>query len=301
MSIRWVIGGVFAALAMTLLLPGIASADHHAVVTADSPCDGTFAIDADYFGSGASSDGYISYNGHNYDDGLDENVTDPAIDAGDIPDDMTATQDSHYVVVGGGDDYFDFAANENVDDFFTLSGTYDSVVNAGGSVTVAADITNSGIDDSATVASNSDWEDCRIDFCQAGDSDGGNDYSFKATPDNNCDPERVCADGESLTVSEFDADALLADGATKGSCVPSESAPEATAPPFLEREPITEFVDEGESGFDVAEVSPAVDVAALPSAGLGDDSGISYAWVAIFTIALAGFGGVTALLARPRK
>jgi len=300
MRIRWTIGGVIAALAVTLLLPGIASADHEAVVTANADCDGSFVIDADYFGSGVSSDVYVSYNGNNYDDGLDESVTDPTIDAGDIPNDMTATQDSHYVVVGSGDDYFDFAANEDADDFFTLSGTYDSVVNAGGSVIVNADLqdfTNAGIDDSATVTDGLDgsWSECVIDFCSDGDTDGGTDLSFNASPTNDCDPVRLCVAGESVTVTEFAAESL--DG-EKGSCTPSELAPPITTT-STETQPAVEIVEPSEAA--VAEVSPAVDVAALPSAGYGDDGGINYAWVAIFALAVVGFGGATALMARPRK
>jgi hypothetical protein len=291
MSTKWTIGVIIAVLAAMFALPGIASADHHAVVTAETACDGTFAIDADYFGSGISANVFITYNGNNYDDGLNEGVDG---DAGDIPDDMTATRDdSHYNAVGG-PDYFDFAANEDDEDFFTLDGTYDSVVNAGSAVTVAADVTNGGVDDSATVSSDGDWDKCIIDYCQAGDSDGGTDFSFKATPDNNCDPVRLCVDGESVTVTEFDAESL--DG-EKGSCTPT-SDPVITT---VSTEPAPTPVEELEQV--VAEVSPATDeVVALPSAGLGDPSGgANFGLIGLLAVTVVGFGGTTALMVRARK
>jgi von Willebrand factor type A domain len=51
------------------------------------------------------------------------------------------------------------------------------------------------------------------------------------TATNDCGAVRLCVDGQSVTVSQFEADNLLDDGATRGSCVPAEGPPPPTPIP----------------------------------------------------------------------
>ena len=301
MNIKWAIGAVIAVLAATLVLPGVASA-HHPEVNANTECSGTFVIDVDYVGGNSDRRVYIEIDGQNWDDDFSNGSSPPA--------GMAVEQsDSHYVPTGG-DDYFFFDSDPGEEDFFVLSGDFDSVQNNGGDVTVDANITfsngfdhpNAGADDSATVTAgpdgdgdpNNDWEKCIITYCEAGDADGGADYSFQATSTNDCDPVRLCVDGESMTVTEFDAETLDGD---PGSCTPGDTPP-PPPPSTTEVEP-EEPVEEVQEA--VAEVSPAVEeVVALPAAGQGI-GGISYTWIALFGLAVIGFGVATALTARQRE
>lgn len=134
------------------------------------------------------------------------------------------------------------------------------------------------------------WVECGGEYCVNGDT-GVEQLSFQSTATNDCGPVRLCVDGKSQTVTQYDADQI--DGATIGSCTPSEPPPPPTS-----TEPQPETIAEEEA---VAEVSPAIEVVALPSAGQGSAAGVSYTWAAIFGLAVVGLGGATALMARPRK
>jgi hypothetical protein len=163
---------------------------------------------------------------------------------------------------------------------------YDSQIPASSSDCVPT-CENGGID------SNSDECHTFLSICYNGDQITVRDDS-ETKASNNCDPVRLCIDGESATVTEYDAESLLADGATKGSCTPFEPPPE-TIINTTTTEPVP--VQQVEAA--VSEVSPATDeVAALPSAGYGKDSGINHIWVAVFALALAGLGSSAALMAR---
>jgi hypothetical protein len=202
--------------------------------------------------------------------------------------------------------------------FFVLNGTYDSVDNVDGtpddqgSVTVEAvqyheDNNNfttteavepaaqSDPPRSATISTKDFWTECGGTYCVDGDT--GHNLSFDAT--NNCDPVRLCLEnGQSATVTEFDANSLLDNGATKGSCTPTENPP--PPPPTVTVQTPPPPVEQVEST--VAEVSPAVDeVVALPSAGYGQTGGTNYTWVAVFALTLLGLGTTTALMARRSK
>jgi hypothetical protein len=302
-SIEWTVGVVVAVLAIMFVLPGIASAaDPGPVVDASTACDGTFSIAASYVNGQGTQREYVWINGHSWDDSFGNN-------GGTPPSGMSVSQDSaHYVANNGAADYYKYAGDTTQDDFFVLSGDYQSVQDYG-DVTVEVDQTNdvdyvppfkSGAivtaSDSGAVGS-TDWEKCRISYCQAGDSNGGSDLSFLATPENNCDPVRLCLDnGQSATVTEYDAEGLLAEGATKGSCTPSEPPPpaittsstEPTPKPPVEQEPISE-------------VSPAVEeVVALPAAGYGVTAS-GFAWTALAAATLSGLGTATLLAARRRS
>jgi len=310
MGIKWAIGTVVSVLAAVLVLPGIASG-HSADVHTETECDGgTFTISADYEGGTGAVREYIRI------------LDDPAGDQSDVltnlnndtvlPTGMTADTSLSGATItelpfpgveatfveDGDPDYFKFSDIDTAENFFALNGTYQSVEDFGGDVTVYVLQTDDFDGDEersgavGTVTSATDWEKCRITYCEAGDQNGGNNLSFLATPENNCDPVRLCVDGESITVTEFDAESL--DG-EKGSCTPSEPPP----PPTLVVEPSPEPTPEPTA---VAEVSPAVEeVVALPSAGYGTTSGGSYAWAILLAVTLVGLGGVTALVARPRK
>ena len=113
----------------------------------------------------------------------------------------------------------------------------------------------------------------------------------QATSD--CDPIRICVDGESMTVTEFVA--AQTEGAEVGSCTPSEDPPPEDPTP----EPAP--VEQIEEVAAVQEVAPVEEVAALPSAGYGDSSETSILWILTFGALLVGFGGSTVVAVRHRK
>jgi hypothetical protein len=307
MNIKWALGAIVAVLSAMFVLPGIASA-HNPHVNTDTECDGTFSIDADYSGGSGSLRQYVTIDGANWDDGYGGGSGGTATP----PAGMSVTQDDSSYVATPGDDYFLFEDVPDQDGFFVLSGDYQSVQDNGGQVNVYVSQTlnyngapeNSGATGTITAGTdgdqnaNNDWQKCQITYCQDGDYNGGSDLSFLATPDNNCDPVRLCLDnGQSATVTEYDAESLLDNGATKGSCTPTENPPPPTPTPptvIVEEKPPEEVA--------VADVSPAVEeVAALPSAGYGPaSSGTGFNWTAGLALALAlfGLGSSTALVAR---
>jgi hypothetical protein len=303
MSIKWALGAAIAVMSLLFVMPGIASA-HHPEVNGNTECNGEFVIDADYSGGDLTQREYVWIDGKNWDDSYGNN-------GGTPPTGMTVTQDSaHYVEDPTIADYYKYAGVASQEDFFVLKGDYQSVQDNGGDVAVAVFQTNDvdyappfsanapvNASDSETVTfgadgdqnPDNDWEKCVINYCQAGDSDGGADYSFLASPDNNCDPVRLCVDGESMTVTEFAAESL--DG-EKGSCTPTENPPPTTTTVTVEQ-PQAEPEEEA-----VAEVSPAVEeVVALPSAGFGR-SGSNYSSMALAAFLLIGIGTSGLLLAR---
>jgi hypothetical protein len=294
------------------VLPGIASAHNPSAHTETECEEGTFTISADYDGGTGTVREYIRILDDPTDDQSDvsTNLNNDTV----LPDGMTANTSMDNAVVtdlpfpsanaefveDGDPDYFSFTDIESAENFFELHGTYESVVNSDGSVTVYVLQTNDFDGDQersgavTSVYSDTDWEKCRITYCEAGDHNGGNDLSFLATPENNCDPVRICVDGESMTVTEFDAESL--DG-EKGSCTPSEEPP--PPPPTITQEPPPEEPVEEET---VSEVQPAVDeVIALPAAGYGMTQNASIAWTALLSLALTGLGGSTMLVMRLRK
>lgn len=134
------------------------------------------------------------------------------------------------------------------------------------------------------------WVECGNEYCVDGDT-GVDQLSFQSTATNDCGPVRLCVEGKSTTVTEYDADQI--DGATVGSCTPNEPPPPPTS---TEPEPQTPAPEQA-----VLEVSPAIEVVALPSAGQGTMSGVSYLWAALLGLAVLGLGSTTMLLARPHK
>jgi len=298
MSFKLALGAIVAVAAGLFLLPGLVSADGNVTANYGTDCgDGTFSVSLDFHGTtngGDQHNTYIDVEFENYDDV-------------DVPDGMTAsgTGENEYAAVGG-DDYWDFEGNDDYEGFFTLNGTYDSILpltgNPSPDVDVEWEIVNSPNDGGIEISAgpdgdadpDNDWERCVIDYCSNGDS--LSDYSFQASDITaDCGFINACINGEVERIQEHDANEA---GIEEGVC-DFEDPPEITTTSTEEDvEAAVETVEPEEEA--VAEVSPAVDVAALPSAGYGD-AGVNYAWVALLALTLAGFGGATALMVRSRK
>jgi hypothetical protein len=302
MSYKWAVGAVMAVVSAVLVLPGVASA-HHPELDGSVNCnDGSFNVSATYFGGtqgnnertiemflddGGSSD---QYDGANNTTDWNPLVITQHTDTGPGPDFEWHNN--------GGTSNDHFHADDNYTGpfvFFEVDGTYydlESFVQ--NDIDIRADI-NSGqdayIEVRQTNSEDLDFDECVHDYCVNGDT-GVDQLQFESTATGDCDPVRLCVDGESMTVTEFDAESL--DG-EKGSCTPGDLPPPNV--PGLEEEPALEAVVEQA----VAEVSPVIEVVALPSAGQGDVGGVTYTWVAILGLAVVAFGGATALMARPRK
>ena len=295
MSFKWTIGAVIAVVAGMFMLPGIASADHEVVITANTDCDGTFVIDADYHASTIldfQTNVVILVNGEDWDDEFGDAVNDNPGDT-DVPGPFgtTVDHDSDAYQTAGGPDSYQFDNVDDNEDFFVMNGTYNNVaVDAPGSIIVAS--SSDAINDSATVTDGLDgsWSECVTDFCVAGDSDGGTDLSFLATPTGDCNAVSLCVNNVNVIVSEFTADEQgLVDDAD--GCVPGDAAP--PPPPVVEEEapPVEETATE-------SEVAGAVEeVVALPSTGSGTSSG-GMAWAAVAALAMIGIGGSVAVAAR---
>jgi hypothetical protein len=139
-----------------------------------------------------------------------------------------------------------------------------------------------------------DTDDCgTASLCIDGDIVTGIEYDLNqhgAT--NDCDPVRLCVDDEhSATVTKFDAEGLLEEGATKGSCTPTETPPPTITTTVAEVEQ-TQVEQAVEAAF-----PPVVEVAVLPSAGYGDTS-TGFAWTALAALSLIGIGGGLFMVAR---
>lgn len=326
MGIKWAVFTVAGVLAAILVLPGIASA-HHPEVTGDVECDdGTFQISADYFvTTDVVSDKTIRIYIENarFGETADNNVpagmtatvsedvagvanVEDGLAAGDPPyfnwsDDRNQFEVNNYGNGGGDDTVPDF------DNFFVLDGNYDSVdALDDDAVTVEArqfaETTNNFNDSpaaseaptepnpqrSATISTDDFWTECGNEYCVDGDT-GVEQLSFQSTASNDCDPARICFEGESLTVTEFQANQL--DGAEDGSCTPTEEPP---PPPVVQVQPPAPEEE-------IAEVSPAVEeVVALPSAGYGETSN-SDALSGVIALCLLTFGAGTIFVTRLRK
>ena len=107
----------------------------------------------------------------------------------------------------------------------------------------------------------------------------------------NCEPVRICVEGESQTVSEFEAEQI--EGATAGSCVPFEPPPALS---ITTTQPMPRTAIEPPE-----EATPASEEAvALPAAGYGDARGAD-TWLAAIGLTFAIFGAATALMARQSR
>jgi len=297
MNLRFTISAAALALSAMFLLSAVASAQepdvtHHSMTDCGS---GEFFIDLDFVAGPDGGDVELQIEGNEF------AVVPP-------PAGMTATgtDDPDWAPIATPDEW-DFDNFEDREDFFTLSGDYDSVnALADQAVTVEYRVELNGSEsvtdsDSVTISSgpdgdqnpDNDWEKCIVSYCSQGGSQS--DYSFQATSENNCDFINVCVGGPNGDVermTEFDAEQS---GLEEGECDredPPEDPEDPQGPePTVEPEPTA-----------VAEVSPAVDeVVALPAAGYGSTSGNSHAWLLVLSMALVGIGGTATAIAVRRK
>ena len=275
MNLRWALGVVAALLAATMFLPGLASA-HDGTLNGDPSCkdaggswtvtwtvETTFVDETDYL-----VDLTVDVN--------DGGVADD-LDLGDFEaslqnlDDTSGTATTTY---GPSDDPHSSELGANDVDEFTGNIEY---------IEFASGFTNGdwnyGV---SNIITQPDY--CIESACVAGDFV---DQPVNLQETNDCDPVRICLDGESMTVTEFDAEKLDAE---KGSCTPGDDPP---PPSVTEEEPVEEVE------VAVLEPAPAVEeVAALPAAGYGTGSDARIAWTLVLGLALIGVGGVTVLIAR---
>jgi hypothetical protein len=307
LSIRWVLGGATALLAALLVLPGIASA-HHPEIDGESSCnnDGSWHVDFTVGNSESNSNAWTSFDNNN---GFLNPDSGPFSEGRDMRvEDISATEGT----------VEDVAAGDIVQDGESASGLISDIPNEAANTELDVDAYwryyNSGIEalagaisgiaanalDNEVTAGRSetfdapDFDPCKTSVCTDGQT-GVESFIDFANPTGDCDPVRLCVDGQSMTVTEFTADTLDAE---PGSCVPSEDPPAITTTstePEVEEEPVEEVEA-------VAAVSPAIEeVAALPAAGQGDVGGVTYTWIAVFGLALLGLGSATALTARSHR
>jgi hypothetical protein len=311
MSIKWALGAIIGILSVLYVLPGLAFA-HDASLSGTAPdcTDGPFDVTWMLVLGTAGAENYPAYT---------------------TPSDSTVEgvgADTGLPLDSGGERIFTDPLN-NGDNTYTDTSTFDSPpagnqVTASGEVywqdlqasTVSATVNTPTLACSCPEGQVGEPPECQDPTCENGGIDPGSDqcHTFtqicvngdlvtvrddsQQTSTGNCDPVRLCLDnGQSATVTEYDAETLLDDGATKGSCTPTENPPPPTPTPptvIVEEKPPEEVA--------VADVSPAVEeVAALPSAGYGTaSSGTGVSWTAGLALALAlvGLGSSAALVAR---
>jgi hypothetical protein len=110
------------------------------------------------------------------------------------------------------------------------------------------------------------------------------------TDTGDCDPIRVCVDGQNFLVTEHEqAEKDLDTGDCPGYETPRTPPP---TPPTVTTPPVQQVAAA------VSQVLPA----ALPSTGMGpDESSSSFSWGAAVAVALLSLGGLTALMARRQE
>jgi hypothetical protein len=286
--------------------------------------NGTFQITADYVGGGEDRhvevlvEGNVMVTPDNPSSNIPSNL--PAGTSATIYDDNNRfnwvdDQDEWQIDGHGGAP----DVTDSNPDFFVLNGTYDAVdARPDDAITVGANMYletggngnpstsdwntrgnqvdlnggASGKTITETVTTDNFWANCGIEVCVDG-SRGVDALSFRNPDTGDCDPVRVCVDGQNFTVTEFEQQ----EGDLQtGDCVPFEETPPpptttittttTTLPPAAPVEQVAE-----------AEVLPA----ALPSTGMGPgETSASFNWGAATAAGLLGLGVATALLARRR-
>jgi hypothetical protein len=331
MSFKLALGAVVAAVTGLFLMPGIASAEEPSYDQEIFCHDGTFSANLDYNGGPENRIIILEIEGDRFDG--NSNDYDNVVSDNDADASLTAS----HLDEGPGDGNFNFSnsrdrweADESGahDDFFVLEGNYEDVDAADTGIgddvgafdfevwlygansdpaladTTIPDGTNPLLDASPgeagdtlqrSLSTDDFWEECGQSVCINGDANI-EQLSFQGEmPTNDCGYFNACIDGEVERIQEHDANQA---GIEEGVC-DFEDPPEITTTSTEEVESTVETAEPSEEEA-VAEVSPAVDVVALPSAGYAD-TGVNYAWVGLLALALAGFGGATALMARQRK
>jgi hypothetical protein len=322
---RWAIGAIAAAFCATVLLPGVASA-HHVDLDKTFSCeDGTFQIDADYTGGDGNRVIIIKVDGDQYDGNPNDFAGMTATTNSDVdnPDNTPDDEDFNFSTDR---DRFEIDGHPNnteegIDEtdsnpnFFVLQGGFDAVdAQPDDSVDVESkmyeansdsvldnalvndDFENDGNTSSDLVDTDNksitvlDYEECIITVCT--DGDHVSDYEFEQGADTgDCDPVRVCVDGQNFVVTEFEQQ----EGDLQvGDCIPFEETP----PP-----PTTTTITTTTTLPPAAPVEPEAEVlpAALPATGMGPgETSSGFSWGAAAAVVLLGLGGGTALLARRR-
>jgi hypothetical protein len=301
MSIKWAIGAGIAVLSAMFVLPGIVSA-HHAELSGEaSDCrdaQGAFTIDwtlQSYAPNNRELDGFDEYefdgdfnNPPPFNENVDQGVLD-VVDGSVAPsltlDDFGLGSDGiHGNGSASAQTAYDGSAEPNP--VIYAEGRVQWTSTQGNTVYVEQDIRSNDIN-------RPDY--CRENFniCESGDFVKGDHAVNEAAPTgtNDCDPVRMCVDGESVTVTEFDAASLDGD---KGSCTPTEDPPTIITT-VTEPEP-TPVLQQAV----LSETPPVDEVVALPAAGYGSTSGSNVAWTAMVALVLVSLGGATALATRRR-
>lgn len=296
MNIKWTIGAIIAVLSAVVVLPGVASAHDAGLSGEASECrdaQGAFTIDwtlTSHAPSYRELDGFDEneFNGDfNNPPPFNENVDNGVLDVvdGSIAPSLTLAD------FGLDGDGIHGNGSASAQTAYDGSGEPNAIIYAEGRVQWTSTSGNTVYAEQDIRSNDVNRPDyCRMDVCEDGDlvSQAVNEVNNTG----NCDPVRMCVDGDSLTVTEFDAQSL--DG-EKGSCTPSEDPPVITTT-STEPEPEVPAPEQA-----VLAVAPAVEeVAALPSAGYGTTSDASTAWAALLGLALLGLGGTTLLVARSR-
>jgi len=308
---RWAIGAVVAVLSAMVVLPGVASA-HHPQLEDEIFCnDGTFEISADYFGGQQDKHMDVVIEG--------SQMTTPNNPNNNVPNNLPAGTSAHITDNNGSfnwvDDQDEWQINSDngENNFFVLAGDYDAVdarpddritvqarmfEETGGGASGAGTPTQSEWNnrgslqdtDTESVSTDDFWDDCGIDVCVDGDQ-GVDALSFRNPETGDCDPIRVCVDGQNFLVTEFEQQES---GLATGDCIPYEPPPVPPTPPTITTPPAP--VQQVAAA--VSEVLPA----RLPSTGMGPgENSSSFSWAAAVTATLLALGGMTALVARRKE
>ena len=150
-------------------------------------------------------------------------------------------------------------------------------------------------DDPEFAAENPECDPETLTLCIDGDIVSVEDTE-ELSDTGNCDPVRLCVDGESVTLTEFEADQI--DDADPGSCTPSEDPP--LPGPTTPTTPGAPAPVQQVAGV-VEQAALTEEVAALPSAGYGDTDNQSLLWLVLTGTLLAVLSLSTVMTARLRK
>ena len=302
---RWAIGAVVAVLSAMVVLPGVASA-HHPEFGSELDCaNGDYHIEATYFaGSNANNSGprnvkmYLvdlpssndQFDGdlndwHDLQITVNEDVDDEGPEFEFDDGDNRFEADNHYYPGPDGFTFFEVDGSYlDLDEFNDLIPGY----------AIRADI-NFGPDAQIGVTEDyvgdQEWEQCVIPICVDGAAGAAEDLPFINSGTGDCDPIRVCVDGQNFLVTEFEQQES---GLATGDCIPYEPPPVPPTPPTITTPPAP--VQQVAAA--VSEVLPA----RLPSTGMGPgENSSSFSWAAAVAATLLALGGMTALVARRKE
>lgn len=301
MSFKFALGAVIAVVAGAFMLPGLASAhsaDLHGEASECRDAVGAFSIDWTLTTDAPSNRELDGFDDTGFDTGSNDSTESPDDGVIDVVDggvadslgleDFTDSDHGNTLDIDGihGD------GSASAQTSYDGSDEPNAVIYAEGRVQWTPTTSNSQTTFEQNVRSNDvDRPDyCVIEVCIDGET-GVEQFVNDVNATNDCDPVRLCLDGDSDTVTEFQADNDPdLEGATEGSCVPGDNPPPPPPVVITETPPVEE---------EVSEVSPAVDeVAALPSTGSGGTTSGGFALMAIAALALIGIGGGVTVVAR---